>query len=329
MSWLDTRTQPFSWSFSRGQVYGTCPRRYYYRYYAPYGGNAPREPGDRTLIYLLGRLATAPMLIGRVVHELAHDSLQAAATGRPWAEGTLAASARVAMTRLLRSSRRAVRRCEAGHPPRQVSAILDDHYYRLDFGARETGAALERAVHYAEGLAGHPLYALALRRPMTMLSVESAGSIGVGGVQVVAVPDLVLRMDDGRVAVVDWKTGASVEERADQHAAQLATYALYAARQWGQPEERLACLVADLNGTAVLEFPLGEGGLQRAEEAIAASIALLRGALDDRGRNIASPRRFPPLAEREASLAELPWACGRCPYRLLCYGDRVIGWVAG
>ncbi len=60
------------------------------------------------------------------------------------------------MTRLLRSSRRAVRRCEAGHPPRQVPAILDDHYYRLDFGARETGAALERAVHYAEGWPGIP-----------------------------------------------------------------------------------------------------------------------------------------------------------------------------
>ena len=329
MTWLEGRLQPFSWSHSRAALYRTCPRRYYYRYYAPYGRNSPAEQGDRTLCHLLGKLSVVPMMVGRVVHALADGSLRAAMAGNPWPAGSLEASARVSLTRLIRGSQRAMRAPASSRPLRTAGTILDEHYYRLPFGPEAEGAALDRAVTYARRLHQHPLYALALACPERVLSLEAVGRMEVAGFPVYAVPDLVLRLDDGRIAVVDWKTGAAVAERLAQHAAQLAVYALYVAGRWQVEEGRLTGLVADLNEGQSIEVPFGEGAMRRVEEEIAASVVCLRAALDDPDANVASARRFPPLAAGSMPLGDLPGACVPCPFRVLCYGERVVGWVPG
>ena len=66
---------------SRAVLFDECARKYYWRYYASYGGNAPWETRDRFLIYQLGRLTYIPILIGNIIHDLARDSLRRAAAG--------------------------------------------------------------------------------------------------------------------------------------------------------------------------------------------------------------------------------------------------------
>ena len=84
MFWLETYHLPFAWSHSRDLLFHLCRRQYYWRYYAPYGGNSPEEDGDGVIYYLLGRLTYISALIGITVHRVARDALQAARAGRPW-----------------------------------------------------------------------------------------------------------------------------------------------------------------------------------------------------------------------------------------------------
>ncbi len=328
MTWLEERRQSFSWSYSRADVFHSCPRRYYLRYYAPYPRNAPDETGDRRLLYVLGRIASSAMLAGRVVHALARDALRVAAGGRTWRAGVLEASSRVAMTRILRSSRYAARRVASGGSLRQAAAILDEHYY-LPAGVQAAErAALERSAYYSERLVAHPLYGEALEHPDRVLAVERAMRLTIAGVSVIAVPDVILRLGDGRIGIVDWKTGTSVAEHEDQHAAQLTTYALVVAVNYHVAEGDLACIVADLHTGGLVEIPLAPGALRRAEERIALSIAELRALLDEPAANVASAGCWPALAGPATPLDELPRPCARCGYRRVCNGERVLGWAA-
>ncbi len=324
VSWLETYHVTLSWSHSRSRLFEECTRKYYWRYYAPYGGNTPQETIDRALVYLLGRLTTIPFLVGTIVHDLAREGLRAARDGHLWTPGTYAARARTSLTRALRASEKAA--AQPSPRPGRGTVILDVHYYLQPFGPEEERTARERVEYYAQKLYQHPTFQSALENAQNLLAVERFYRFSVLDVPVYAVPDLVQRLDDGRLRLVDWKTGSGVRQQMEAYTDQLSVYALYAQRKWVVSARQIACEVAELHTGTTIGVPVSDEDLKRAEGRIAASIVAMQSRLRDLARNQAHRDDFPMLASPDAPRSQIPSLCLGCTYRLACYGARVRDW---
>ena len=319
MSWLEEIHRKLSWSHSRALLLEECPRKYYWRYYAPYGGNAPWETENREGLYLLGRLTNVPMLVGSIVHALARDALRSARNGRHWAEGTYSASAQALLKKALNASRKA-----AGRPPRgegRDTAILEAHHYGQTFGAQELEAAMERAAFYGRKLYEHPSFQRALENPTGLLAIDQFGRFSLLDVPVLAVPDLVQQEQDGLLRVIDWKTGGSVAGRLDTYSKQLGGYALYARHQWGAESQQITCEIAVLQDGSTVRVPVTEETLQQTEGRIAASILEMQSRLRDLERNQAHRQDFPMEPGLGSSRKGMPASCQWCAYRSVCYSQ--------
>jgi hypothetical protein len=327
VDWQERYRLGFSWSHSRAELFEECQRRYYYRYYAPYGGNTPAETANRALLYRLGHLTSIPALVGSIVHDLARDALRRAQAGHLWPPTSYEASARALLSRALHASRKAAARLAAGEELRgsRLAALLDVHYLRQPFGTAEEEAALERVALYARALRDHPTFQEALTHADDLLSVDRFDRFTVLDVAVFAVPDAVQRRAEGRLRLIDWKTGAHVPEHLSRHARQLGVYALYAQKKWGVAAAQLECQVAELHSGAALAVPLDEETLRRTEAHIAASILAMRAPLRDAARNVAHSDDFLPLAAPHTPRQERPSACGGCPFQALCYAATEEG----
>ncbi len=317
MSWLEAIHRKLSWSHSRALLFEECPRKYYWRYYAPYGGNAPWETANREMLYLLGRLTNVPMLVGSIVHTLARDALRSARGGHRWAEGTFAASAQALLKKALNASRKA-----AGHPPRgegKDTAVLAAHHYGQPFGPQELQAAMERAAFYGRKLYEHPAFQRALENPAGLLAIDSYGRLTLLDVPVLAVPDLVQQEQDGSLRVIDWKTGNGVAGRLDTYARQLAGYALYARQQWGVEADQITCEIAVLQDGSTVSVPVTEETLRQTEGRIAASILEMQSRLRDLEQNQAHREDFPMRPGSVVSSGIAPTGCQWCAYKSVCF----------
>jgi CRISPR/Cas system-associated exonuclease Cas4 (RecB family) len=131
------------------------------------------------------------------------------------------------------------------------------------------------------------------------------------GTKIWVAVDFAYRGKDGRVHVLDWKTG---KERGVDHV-QVAIYALYAKEKWGVPEDGVSGGLVYLVGNGA---PAGErvtvaadaGTLEACKGEMRASIAGMKAALADPARNLAREDAFPRVEARER--------CSRCPFRRPC-----------
>ena len=66
---MSTFKNEFSWSISRDRVFQTCPRQYYFNYYAYWGGWGQNAPERTKQIYLLKNLKNRHLWRGDHVHQ--------------------------------------------------------------------------------------------------------------------------------------------------------------------------------------------------------------------------------------------------------------------
>jgi hypothetical protein len=146
------------------------------------------------------------------------------------------------------------------------------------------------------------------------LTIDRLDSWDFEGSKIWMAIDFAFRDGDGRVHVLDWKTG---KERGVDHL-QVGTYALYARTKWGASAEGvvggLVYLVGNgADGAAAgerVEVKVDDGALLRCEDEMRTSITGMRAALRDPGSNVADLEAFPQMEERDR--------CRRCPYRRPC-----------
>jgi hypothetical protein len=144
------------------------------------------------------------------------------------------------------------------------------------------------------------------------LSLEDLVSFEVAGVPVFLRMDLAYRDPEGRVVIVDWKTGRG-EGRFNE--VQLAGYALYAAEQgWvGSPEE-LRTQLAYLAVPRYVIRSVDARKLEHARSFIRKSSSNMKALLLDPLLNLARLEDFPMI--------ERPQVCRRCNFRRLCFPPR-------
>ena len=281
----------FSWSASRHDTFATCRRRYYYGYYA-----ANEDPE----IKRLKKLSALPLWAGSVVHETieaflkGHDALPSPEEQ----EAIVKAAVHSDMLGAWRES-------EAGGDFR-----LFEHEYQVPVEQEDKRLAVNTVMRSLRSFFKSETLreALAVGRER-WLALEDLVSFPVGDVEVFLRMDLAFRARDGRVVIVDWKTGRA-EGRFNE--VQIAGYALYAAAQgWvGDPEE----ILTELNYLVIPRSrrrAVKRQQLDHARSFIARSARDMRGLLIDPLANLARLEDFPMI--------DRPRVCRRCNFRRLCF----------
>ena len=211
--------RPFSWSASRHDTFATCRRRYYYSYYASLEDDEIRR---------LKKLSALPLWAGSVVHDTIESFLRTNDT-LPSPEDQEALVRSVVHSGMVSDWRES----EAG----SLRFRLFEHEYEIPVEQEDKRIAVNIVMRSLKSF----FRTETLRRALEVgrsqwLALEDLVSFHVGDVEVFLRMDLAYRDRDGRVVIVDWKTGRG-EGRFNE--VQVAGYALYATEKgWvGDPEE--------------------------------------------------------------------------------------------
>ncbi len=283
---------PFSWSASRHDTFATCRRRYFYSYYA-----ANEDPE----IKRLKKLSALPLWAGSVVHDAVENILKTkdALPSPEEQEAIIRATVHSDMLASWRES-------ESG----SVEFRLFEHEYEVPVDQEDKRLVVNTVMRSLRGF----FKSATLREALSVgrerwLALEDLVSFHVGDVEVFLRMDLAFRARDGRVVIVDWKTGRG-EGRFNE--IQVAGYALYAAEQgWvGDPEE----IVTELNYLAIpraVRRSVNAKKLDHARNFIAKSARNMRALLLDPVANQGRLEDFPMI--------DRPRICRRCNFRRLCF----------
>lgn len=296
-----------SWSRSRAGSFDACPRRYWFEYYGSWGGWSDRsEPRAREL-YVLKKLSTRAMWIGSVVHEAIENVLRALQRGeRP--EGPAVADATIARMRadFLDSRDRRYRE----RPGKHVG--LFEHEYGVQVsnqawkeGADHARACIERFFEsdYAGTFAG--------LSEESWLPIETLDTFEMDGERIHVKLDAAFRRDDGRVEIVDWKTGRRDDASEGGDRVQLACYALYALEKgWVDRPEEIVTVEYSLAAKRPHVREVDPAAITQVREYIRTSIGGMKARLDDVENNVGREESF------EASPS--PGKCRWCKFRRAC-----------
>jgi hypothetical protein len=300
----------FSWSKSRHEKFAECRRAYFYAYYGSWGG-WEAAPGTAVReLYVLKKLSSRWQWAGSVVHDALKQVLS-----RARAAGDVPP-----LERVLERTRAKARAEWSGSRDksywRESSRIvgLVEHEYGEVVPDGDWKVLWQSTVEGSlRALFASPTWEEIRHTPVgDWLTVDEIDAWEFEGTKVWLALDFAYRGRDGRVHVIDWKTG---REREVDHV-QVGIYALYARHRWQVPAEGvtgdLVYTVPSAPGAAAerVSVAADAAALEACQVEMRSSIGAMRALLADPARNVAARDAFPQLAEREA--------CRRCPFRRPC-----------
>lgn len=299
----------FSWSKSRHEKFEECRRAYFFTYYGSWGGWEAEAGSPVRELYVLKKLSSRWQWAGSLVHGALKRTL-----ARARVAGELPALERVLEQTRAKARAEWARSREKSYW-REASRIVG--LLEHEYGEPVPDADWKRLYdHVIEGslraFYASPVLEEIRRTPRERwLTVDELDSWQFEGTKVWVAIDFAYRDEDGRVHVLDWKTG---KERGVDHV-QVGIYALYAMQKWGVPPDAvvggLVYLVANGSpGGERVSVSADGAALGTCADAMRASIAAMRAALADPARNVARDDAFPRLEDRSA--------CRRCPFRRPC-----------
>jgi hypothetical protein len=282
----------FSWSVSRHDSFQSCRRRYFYAYYA-----SQEDPE----IHRLKRLSALPLWAGSVVHETIEGLLKAR-DSLPAPEEQEAIVRAAVHSQMLTDWRES----EAG----SLRFRLFEHEYQVAVEPEDkkiaVGIVMRSLRNFFRSEVLQEAYAAGRER---WLTVEDLVSFEVEGLPVFVRMDLAFRDREGRVVIVDWKTG---RREGRFNGVQLAGYALYAAAQgWVSAAEEIRTELAYLALPRYVRRRVDARQLDHARSFIRKSAGNMKALLLDPLLNQARLEDFPMI--------DRPQACRRCNFRRLCF----------
>jgi PD-(D/E)XK nuclease superfamily protein len=292
----------FSWSRSRDGTFQECRRRYFLHYYGSWGGWDAGATPDVRQLYVLKQLQSRQQWAGRTVHDAIEMALHAFADGRDLPVEPFIADIIQRMRGEWRGSNTGRYRDE----PKSLG--LFEHEYHVAI-TREGWQVLSRNVGTClRNFFRLPLLATIRRTPPEHWSIEHWSKMfDFEGTPVWIAPDFGFWTDEGRLALVDWKTGGS---RPDAAAFQLGCYALYAREVLGVPPAKVDLLEVNLREPDVTQHRWDDERLASVREQVRLSVRAMKAYLADAEANVAVVSDF----ERTEDLRICRW----CNFRLVC-----------
>jgi CRISPR/Cas system-associated exonuclease Cas4 (RecB family) len=293
----------FSWSVSRHDTFMSCKRRYFYSYY-----ESQADPEVKRL----KKLSALPLWAGSVVHETIEQVLKTHdAMPSPEVQDAIVRDAvHGGMLGQWRESEAAGPGETAAGEEGTLRFRLFEHEYQVPVDADDkkvvVGTVMRSLRNFFRSDTLREAFAVGRGQ---WLTVEDLVSFTVEGVEVLMRMDLAYRRPDGRVVIVDWKTGRG-EGRFNE--VQLAGYALYAAQAgWAASPEEIRTELAYLAVPRYVQRSVDSRKLDHARSFIVKSAGNMKSLLLDPVANLAHLDDFP--------MVDRPQRCRRCNFRRLCF----------
>jgi hypothetical protein len=284
-------TPVLGWSVSRYDMFSACRRQYYYQYYHKHDTQFGAERIAR-----LRALVSVPLQIGTVTHDCI-----AAILNRLLREPTEPVDhARLAefVFRKAAEKHRGARYGEVHYGERAAVEAED-----VASPSRDAIASLCASERFAwlVARAGHP-------EGEWVVDTEGYGETRVDGLKAYCKVDFLIPAE-GRLHILDWKTG---KEREERHAVQLRGYAAWASHRFGVPAERIAPTVAYLlPAYREVSVTLNQYDMQDFATLVRTQTHEMQALCRDVEQNLPLPKDRFPLTSVESM-------CTYCNYRELC-----------
>ncbi len=210
-----------AWSFSRHIAFGDCRRAYWFDYVATYDRDL--DSALKSKVWRLRGLSSKRFLLGSFVHNAISEFLSNQTKGRVMAESELHEHLLQNVERYRRTARDTIAEYNNG------LHVEDTYFDNLR----------------TEGTSQLSMFYRVLWPPLSRLKYsqhEKLERLAVAGTPVTLKVDLVSTAPDGRVFVIDWKTGSD-DDRYEGDL-QVGVYALWASAKFGVDPSRV---VTDLH----------------------------------------------------------------------------------
>jgi len=293
----------FSWSISRDQVFQTCPRQYYYNYYAYWGGWEKSAPARTREIYILKNLKTRHMWAGEKVHACIKRTLRNLQRGISLLPVDEIVSITLnQMREEFRSSR------EGRYRVYPKTCALFEHEYGVEVGDTEWKSLADHVGRCLRNFYRSEQFSVLMTLPRDRwLEVEDFSSFLMDGTKIWAVLDCSFRNEDG-ATIIDWKTGRGT---AGDVSLQLACYAMYGVEKWRVKAEQIRLIEYNLLSDHRAEFCITAGEIENAKAYVRGSISDMQSLLVDVADNV-------PREERAFGRVTDDRVRGRCNFKKVC-----------
>jgi hypothetical protein len=293
----------FSWSRSRDGAFQECRRRYFYHYYGAWRGWEATAPEDVRRLYVLKQLASRQQWAGRVVHDAIELALHGLRDGR-----TVPAEPFIAdIIERMRGEWRSSRAGRYRESPKTVA--LFEHEYHVDLPAEAWRAMSQNVATCLRNFFRLPLLAEIRTTPPEHWSIEHWSKVfDFEGTPIWVAPDFGFWTSQGRLGLVDWKTGGASHNGGA--AFQLGCYALYARELLGVEPAQVDLYEVNLREPLVTAHRWDAERLEAVKEQLRLSIRGMKAYLSDPGANAAVITDF----ERTEDLRICKW----CNFRAVC-----------
>ena len=293
----------FSWSRSRDHTFQDCRRKYFYHYYGAWGGWDTTAPDEVRRLYVLKQLASRQQWAGRVVHDAIELALHGLRDGRTVPVEPFIADVIERMRGEWRSSRAGRYR----ESPKTVA--LFEHEYRVDLPAEAWRAMSHNVATCLRNFFGLPLLGEIRETPPEHWSIEHWSKVfDFEGTPIWVAPDFGFWTRQGRLGLVDWKTGGAPSNGGA--AFQLGCYAVYARELLGVEPGQVDLYEVNLRGPLVTAHRWDPERLEAVKEQLRLSIRGMKAYLSDPSANLAVITDF----ERTEDLRICKW----CNFRAVC-----------
>ena len=303
----------FSWSYSRAALLDRCERLYYEHYYGSHGGGTADASPSTRLAFRLKHLTSPNAELGRAVHRRASEIAIAIRDGAPLP--TAAALHAKTYGELESVIMRGPNDPEWLSSPRRAQLLHEVFYGGMSFTRRRTLLAemTARATVLQAALLASPVWHAASIPGAAILFIDEPILVSMNGISTIATPDLVLRLPNDRVIVIDWKTGAT----GDLSQVILYAHAVQTALGQGFAAIRCEAWLVHLDRASLEAATVTSARVEAALAAQRASAARMYELLDDPAYNVPRPR----AAFRQAT--DPNQACRRCKMLALCSRELV------
>src|SRR6266849_7234 len=296
----------FSWSRSRDATFQECRRKYFYQYYGAWGGWDPAAPPDVRRLYVLKQLSSRQQWAGRIVHDAVEMAFQVMRAECSVPPEPFIADVIERMRSEWRSSKAAHYR---DHPK---SPALFEHEYALPLKPEAWQAVSRNVATCLRHFFQLPLLAEIRATAPEHWSIEHWSKVfQFEGTSVWVAPDFGFWTPEGRLALVDWKTGGSHGAGASF---QLGCYALYAHEVLGVTPARTDLIEVNLREPTVTLHRWDDDRLAAVRDQLRLSIRAMKAYLADPDANLALIDGF----ERTEELRICRW----CNFRAVCRPER-------
>jgi hypothetical protein len=295
----------FTWSNRRGSTFEECLRRYWFESYGHWGGWEERAPERTRQIYMLKKVKHRQMWIGELVHEAAADALNQIRQGRePKIEASIGA-----MLERMRVQFRQSKNFEYRKNPK-YSCALFEHEYGVPLSDDEWQQMADHAKKCLRNFFQCPFVDQMRQIPKTFwLQIEQLESFDLNGTKVWVKMDAAFRALNGRIVILDWKTG---KLDPDPDPIQLTCYAIFAMQKWNVPAHEVDTVEYNLAENEYVFRPINAQAIEEVRSRITASIDAMKrylvGAAID---NVPLPESAFPVSKDAA-------ACKRCVFLKVC-----------